>query len=347
VSEKINLFGLTLDNLQNLCQEWRMPRFRARQIAEWLYQKRVSSFKEMTNLSLQDREFLEEKTCIEISHPLEVQESQDGTRKYLFRGGKTGKVEAAYIPEEKRNTLCVSTQVGCKMGCLFCMTARQGFQGQVTAAQILNQIRSLPESESLTHLVFMGMGEPLDNLGHLLPALEILTADWGFGFSHQKITVSSIGLLPALGEFLDKSPCRFALSLHSPFDDQRKQLMPIETVHPLREILDYLRNREDAGKRRISMEYIVFKGINDSLEHARELSRILQGLKTRVNLIPFHPIPGSPLKGADPRGMEQFRDWLLEKGVRTTIRRSRGLDIQAACGLLSTGKLQEKEAEDY
>lgn len=339
------LFGLTLSQLTTLVKDRGWPAFTARQIAEWMYKKKVDSFQDMTNLSKDLRRTLEEEFTLGLVSPSKVDASVDGTKKYLFPVG-TRFVEAAYIPDKDRKTLCVSSQIGCKMGCLFCMTGKQGFQGQLTAGDILNQIRSLPEGKDLTNIVYMGMGEPLDNLEHVLASLEILTADWGWGWGRDRITLSSVGLLPGLEEFFRRSPVRFALSLHSPFDEERRSLMPVQVVYPLKDVLDFLRAHQSEN-RRITIEYICFNGVNDTPRHARELVKILHGLKTRINLIHFHPIPGSPLTGSTQKAMEELRDALNASGLTATIRRSRGEDIYAACGLLSTKALVKPREEDF
>ncbi len=342
---KINLFGKTLSQLEAFVTEKGWPRFTARQLAQWMYKKQATNFEMMTNIPKAVRQILEEECEITLTPPTKVDASVDGTKKYLFPVGPRF-VEAAYLPDRERKTLCVSSQVGCKMGCLFCMTGKQGFQANLTSGEILNQIRSLPEGQELTNLVYMGMGEPLDNLENVLDSLEVLTSDWGWGWSSQRITLSSVGLMPSLQEFIKRSKVRFALSLHTPFEDERRALMPVQMVYPLTEVLDFLRTIQD-DHRRLSIEYICFEGINDTPRHGKELVKILHGLKTRVNLIHFHPIPGSPLKGSSVAAMEAFRDQLNEKGLTATIRRSRGEDIYAACGLLSTKALGKKTQEDH
>jgi 23S rRNA (adenine2503-C2)-methyltransferase len=256
-------------------------------------------------------------------------------------------VEAAYIPETDRATLCLSTQVGCKMGCLFCMTGKQGFQGQLTAGEIVNQLASLPERESVTNIVYMGMGEPLDNVEAVLKSLEILTSDWGYGMSPRRITVSTIGVIPGMRAFLDNSNAHLAVSVHSPFDEERRQLMPVQHVYPLSQVLDLVRSYELSKSRRISFEYIVFGGLNHSQAHVKELSRLLHGIRARVNLIHFHSIPDTPLKPASEEQMLDFQKRLQDKGIPTTIRRSRGQDVQAACGMLSTKELLGQGQEDF
>lgn len=334
------LFGKNLVELQEITDGLNLPKFSARQIAAWLYQKPVSSLDEMTNLSKKAREQLSEKFDLGVDKPVNVQVSSDGTKKYLFKTHKGGYIESAFIPEKKRNTLCLSTQVGCKMRCLFCMTGKQGFQSNLTTGGILNQIISLPESEVLTNLVFMGMGEPMDNLDALMKSLEILTSDWGFGWNPKKITVSTIGLVPAMHHFLENSSCHLAVSLHSPFEKERRMLMPVSQKYSIKDILGELKDHSFDRQRRVSFEYIVFSGMNDTPAHVKELARILNGMKCRINLIRFHPIPNTPLQGSTEESIMQFKDALNAKGIVTTIRASRGQDIDAACGLLSTRELK-------
>ncbi|MFO7933997.1 MAG: 23S rRNA (adenine(2503)-C(2))-methyltransferase RlmN [Bacteroidales bacterium] len=330
------LFGKTLDELTAVAAGLDLPAYTGRQLSEWLYKKDVSRFEQMTNLSRKARAILDEAFELGLHEPVRVEESDDGTKKYLFPVPEKKFVETAYIPESKRNTVCLSTQVGCKMGCLFCMTGKQGFHGNLTAGEILNQYRSLPERNQITNIVYMGMGEPLDNLTEVLGSLEILTSGWGFGLSPRRITVSTIGIIPAMREFLQKSRVHLAVSLHSPFGNERRKLMPVEKVYPLDQVLEEIRSWDFGRQRRVSFEYILFKGFNDSARHVNELSRILHGIRCRLNLIRYHPIPGIPLQSPDELTIRQFRDKLTAKGIIATIRASRGEDIQAACGLLST-----------
>ena len=329
------LFGKTLDELTKLTGRAGLPKFTAKQITDWLYKKDISSIEEMTNLSKKARNILSNTYTIGLTPHVQVQTSTDGTKKYLFAVHDKF-IESAFIPEKSRNTLCVSTQIGCKMACSFCMTGKQGFQGNLSSGEILNQVQSLPEKESLTNIVYMGMGEPLDNLEEVLKSLEILTSDWGYGWSPRRITVSTIGIIPAVKSYLEKSSCALAISMHSPFDEERKSLMPVQKTNPIREIIQVIKNHPAERQRRISFEYILFKGINDTQKHVDELIKQLRGFRCRVNLIRFHSIPDSKLKGLSVDEMEKFRDLLNEKGITATIRRSRGQDIAAACGLLST-----------
>jgi len=330
------LFGLTLNELIALAKEEKLPGFAAKQISEWLYKKEITSIDEMTNLSLKVREQLKEKYDFGLSQPAKVTESTDGTKKYLFKSSNLKFVEAAYIPDADRATLCVSSQVGCKMGCLFCMTGKQGFQGHLRAGEIISQLRSIPEWKNITNIVYMGMGEPFDNLDNVLKSLEILTSDWGMAMSPKRITVSTIGVTPGMRQFLDQSKCHLAVSLHTPFDEERRMLMPIQNVYPIEEVIKEIRKFDFTGQRRVSFEYIMFDGLNDSPKHVKEMSRLLSGLECRVNLIRFHSIPDTPLNGSPEERITEFRNSLTAKGVFTTIRASRGEDIQAACGLLST-----------
>lgn len=335
---KYPLLGMTLDELQLVVRGLGMPKFAAKQIASWLYDKKVNSIDEMTNLSLKHREALGAEYEVGGVPPVEAMHSVDGTIKYLFQVGEKNFVEAVYIPDDDRATLCVSSQVGCKMNCKFCMTGKQGFTTNLTANQILNQISSLPERDKLTNVVLMGMGEPLDNLDEVLKALEVLTAPYGYGWSPKRITLSSIGLRKGLQRFIEESDCHLAISLHSPVPSQRLDLMPAERAFSITEIVDLLKNYDFSKQRRLSFEYIVFKGVNDSLIYAKELVKLLRGVDCRINLIRFHAIPGVDLEGTDMETMVTFRDYLTSHGVFSTIRASRGEDIFAACGMLSTAK---------
>lgn len=336
---KERLFGKTLTEIQTLVLELGLQKFTARQITDWLYKKPVSVIDDMTNLSKKTRELLEEKYEFGLIGYTKVQESTDGTKKYLFPTIQNRFVETAMIPESDRRTVCVSSQVGCKMGCLFCFTAKQGFQGQLTAGEIVNQIRSIDEVNEVSNIVYMGMGEPFDNLEEVLKSIEILTAEWGYAMSPRRITVSTIGIIPGMLSFLEKSDAHLAVSLHTPFHEERQKLMPVQVAYPIEEVIDEIKSWDFGRQRRISFEYILFEGLNDTTAHIKELARILDGLKCRINLIRFHPVPGTPLKSPSEKVMQQFKDALNQKGILTTIRASRGQDIYAACGLLSTKEL--------
>ena len=353
---------MTLAELQQLCAEEGMPKFAAKQICDWLYAKQVDSIDAMTNLSLKARGRLNEIAFIGRHIPVECQVSKDGTKKYLFEieNGKLKSencsdaaalqnskfeirnskkyVEAVYIPDGDRATLCISCQVGCKMGCRFCVTGQQGFHGNLTASDILNQIFSIPETANLTNVVFMGMGEPMDNLDAVLGATEVLTASWGLGWSPKRITVSSVGIIPGLRRFLDESQCHLANSLHNPFADERLDIMPMQKAYPIADVVALLKQYDWSGQRRVSFEYTMFGGLNDSTRHAAELVRLLRGLHCRVNLIRFHASPGTPFRTSTPQTMNTFCDYRNNHGIICTIRASRGEDIMAACGLLAGQK---------
>lgn len=332
---RVNLLGMTLPQLQQLCADEGFPRFTAKQLCDWLYMKRVDSIDAMTNLSLAQRMRLNEMAHIGREHPVNCQVSRDGTKKYLFPVLDGHYIETVYIPDDDRATLCVSCQVGCKMGCRFCVTGQQGFHGNLSAGDILNQLFSIPEFEHLSNVVFMGMGEPMDNLDAVLAATQVLTADWGLGWSPKRITVSTVGLIPSLKRFLDESQCHLAVSLHNPVPQERLQMMPVQKAFPLNEVLALLRKYDWSGQRRLSFEYTMFRGENDDLAHAQKLVETLKGLDCRVNLIRFHESPEAPFKTSMPTTIKTFQEYLNRHGVICTLRASRGQDIDAACGLLA------------
>ena len=332
------LMGMSLYELKEVAKSLGMPAFTGGQMAKWLYTQHVKSIDEMTNISKANRERLAAEYTIGCMDPIDSQVSKDGTIKYLFPTATGKHVETVYIPDHDRATLCVSSQVGCKMNCLFCQTGKQGFEESLTATDILNQIYSLPEREKLTNIVFMGQGEPMDNLDNVLKVTQVMTADYGYAWSPKRITVSSVGVKNKLKRFLEESNCHIAISLHAPTHALRAELMPAERGMSIEEVVELLRGYDFSHQRRLSFEYIVFGGINDTPAHARQIVGLLKGLDCRINLIRFHQIPNVPLHGADETRMEQLRDYLTAHGIFTTIRASRGEDIYAACGLLSTSK---------
>ncbi|ATV54253.1 23S rRNA (adenine(2503)-C(2))-methyltransferase RlmN [Prevotella intermedia] len=337
------LMGMNLLELKTVAKELGMPAFTGGQMAKWLYTQHITSIDEMTNLSKVNREKLKAAYTIGCKKHIDAQYSKDGTIKYLFPTDDGKFVESVYIPDDDRATLCVSSQVGCKMNCLFCQTGKQGFEGNLSATDILNQIYSLPEREKLTNIVFMGQGEPMDNYENVLRTTQIMTADYGYAWSPKRITVSSIGVKTKLKRFLEESDCHVAISMHSPIPAERAEIMPGERGMSIADIVELLCNYDFSHQRRLSFEYIVFKGVNDSERHAKEIIKLLKGLDCRINLIRFHTIPNVPLHGVDDKKMEEFRNYLTQHGVFTTIRASRGQDIFAACGLLSTAKKKADE----
>lgn len=330
------LYGMNLAELEALAVRAGLPRFAGKQIARWLYVKHIGAIDHMTDLRAAAREALASEYDTGLTPPERTTASADGTKKYLFRTRAGNYIESAYIPDGDRATLCVSSQSGCRMGCRFCATGRQGLRESLSANEVLNQIGSLPERERLTNLVFMGMGEPLDNTANVLKALEILTAAWGFGWSPSRITLSTAGVASELPRFLEATKVHLAVSLHNPFPEERVEIMPVERAWPIADTVEVLRRYDFSHQRRLSFEYIVMSGLNDTPRHIRGLCRLLNGLKCRINLIRFHRIPDSPYFSPDDAAMIRFRDALTAKGFQTTIRASRGEDIQAACGLLST-----------
>ena len=346
------LLGKTLQELQAIAQEVGLPRFAGKQLAEWLYVRRATTFDEMTNISLKGREALKERYTIGRHAPIAEAISKDGTKKYLFRisnskrsersnnvSGLTSNneavyIESVYLPEDDRATLCVSTQAGCKMGCKFCMTGTLGFHGHLAAADILNQIFSIPDADKLTNIVYMGEGEPMDNLDNVLRSLEAMTSPWGCAWSPKRITISSVGINKGLKRFIEESECHLAISLHNPFAVERQNIMPIEKVNHLSDVLALLKQYDWSHQRRVSFEYICWGGVNDTAKHANELVRILKGIDCRINLIRFHAGVDQSFPNSNEKQMEWMRDYLTTKGITTTIRRSRGEDILAACGML-------------
>ena len=338
------LLGKTLAELQAVAQEVGLPRFAGKQLAEWIYVRRATSFDEMTNISLKGREALKARYTIGRHAPVAEAVSKDGTKKYLFQVGErleargerleAGYIESVYIPDDDRATLCVSTQAGCKMGCRFCMTGTLGFHGHLSAADILNQIFSIPDADKLTNIVYMGEGEPMDNLDNVLRSLHAMTSAWGCAWSPKRITVSSVGINKGLKRFIEESDCHLAISLHNPFAVERQEIMPIEKVNHLNDVIALLKQYDWSHQRRVSFEYICWGGVNDTPKHANELLRLLKGLDCRINLIRFHAGVDKEFTSSDEQQMEWLRDYLTEHGITTTIRRSRGEDILAACGML-------------
>jgi len=329
------LLGKTPDELKGIALKVGLPAFTGKQIAQWMYGRKVRGIDEMTNISKIGRERLKEEYSLGVTMPSACQVSSDGTKKYLFPIGEGNAVEAVMIPDDDRKTLCVSSQAGCRMGCRFCMTGRQGFHGNLTTAEILSQFMAIDEAADLTNAVFMGMGEPLDNFDNVMRTIEVLTADWGFGWSPKRITLSTIGVLPNLRKYLDSTRCHLAVSLHNPFPDERAELMPVQKAWPVQEVIDMIREYDFTGQRRVSFEYTMFAGLNDDKRHADALIRLLRGLECRVNLIRFHKIPDAPYETTSQFIMERFRDRLSNHGITCTIRASRGEDILAACGMLA------------
>lgn len=342
--EKQPLIGMTLDELQDVAYRGGMPKFVGKQLAEWIYSKAVTEFDEMINISKKNRQWLGENYVVGRETPSKASKSQDGTVKYLFPVGDGRTVESVYIPDKERATLCVSSQSGCKMNCYFCATGKMGFRKQLTAAQIVNQILSVPPKpapgnapmQPLTNVVFMGMGEPLDNFREVYKVIQILTAPWGLAWSPKRITVSTVGKLPELKDLLDKTQVHVAISVHTADTAQRESMMPAQKAFPISAVMKLLSSYDFSHQRRLSLEYIMWRGVNDDIAHAEMLVKLIGHIECRVNLIRFHKIPGVKLDPASDERMLMFRNFLNSKGITATIRASRGEDIEAACGMLST-----------
>ena len=343
---KPKLIGMTLEELQGVAVKGKMPKFVGKQLAEWLYDKRVTDFEEMANISKKNKQWLSENYQIGREAPVKKSKSADGTVKYLFNAGASGRIESVYIPDKDRATLCVSSQVGCKMNCYFCATGKLGFKANLTAAQIINQILSIPPRQEkgtapmnpLTNVVFMGMGEPLDNFREVERVIEILTASWGLAWSPKRITVSTVGKLPQLKELLDRTQVHVAISVHTAESAQRESMMPAQRAFPISGVMKTLSGYDFSHQRRLSLEYIMWRGINDDIAHADMLVKLIGNLDARVNLIRFHAIPGVDLHSCSEERMVMFRNYLNSKGITATIRASRGEDIEAACGMLAAKK---------
>jgi 23S rRNA (adenine2503-C2)-methyltransferase len=313
--------------------------FRARQALKWIYQKGATSFAEMTDLATALRTLLSQELSVARLTCAHVVSAVDGTRKFLFSLADQRRIESVLIPAEDRLTLCVSSQVGCAMGCRFCATAQVRPLRDLTTGEIVNQIwevqKRLPPGERLTNLVFMGMGEALANYEQVVKALSIITSEWGFNFSPRRVTVSTVGLVPQMRQLLEETNVNLTVSLTATTDRVRDELMPINRRYPLEQLLETCRNLPVAPRKRLTFAYTMLDQVNDSEEDARRLVRLLHGLRAKVNLIPFNPFPGASfLPTARPR-LERFRQILLDKGIHATIRESRGQDVQGACGQLA------------
>jgi len=308
-----------------------------------IYKKRIDDFSGMAGIPKKLREFLEMFAVTGITPPVASQVSSDGTVKYLFRTESNKEFETVYIPDGKRNTVCVSTQSGCRMGCPFCVTARYGFAGNLSAGEIVNQVIGIPFADKVTHIVFMGMGEPMDNLENVLKSCEILTSEWGLSISPRNITVSTVGITPGIVRFLESSSCNLTVSLHSPFSEERKLIIPAEKKYPVQEVVSILRNFPLRKHRRVSLAYVMIEGLNDTDLHLRALRDLITGSQIRVNLLPYHKVPEDKHTSSSAERMQYFKHNLVISGISASVRKSRGEDISAACGLLATGlKINEQ-----
>ena len=344
-TSKLNLLGSSPENLVEFFADLDEKPYRAKQIMQWVYQRRVLDFAKMTDLSLRLRERLTSIAQFSLPAVKTVENSSDGTRKWLIDVGAGQAVETVFIPELNRGTLCISSQAGCALDCAFCATGQQGFNRNLTAAEILGQIviASIDlHAQRITNVVFMGMGEPLANYKNVLPAVKLLLDDDAFGLSRRRVTISTAGLVPQIRRLADECNVVLAVSLHAPTNELRDELVPINRVHPISELLDACwRYAQVLASRQVTFEYVMLDGVNDSLHQARVLAGLLKGHPAKVNLIPFNPFPGSPFSCSPPEVIDAFMRTLWAEGVVATVRRARGDDIAAACGQLA-GQVKDR-----
>jgi 23S rRNA (adenine2503-C2)-methyltransferase len=349
-AEKLNLLGMPQGELEALFADLGEKPYRARQLLQWMYQRGVTDFDAMTDLSKSLRAKLVERATIALPRVDSQHESSDGTVKWLFASGSGQRVEAVYSPEPARGTLCISSQVGCALDCAFCATGAQGFNRNLTAAEIIGQVWHAngvlprrPNGETaVTNVVFMGMGEPLANYRNVIPVLELLISDYAYGLSRRRVTVSTSGIVPHVEKLGDECNVSLAVSLHAPNDELRNRIVPINKLHPIGELLDACwRYAAKHANRFITFEYVMLRDVNDSLAHADELAQLLGGSPAKVNLIPFNPFPGTEYKRSSVETIRYFQDRLRDRGIVATTRRTRGDDIDAACGQLA-GKVSDR-----
>lgn len=332
----MNLYGLTSDEIYSLIGTG-YNFGHALKISNSIYKKRISSFSAIPGIPKELKKKLEADSSLGLFPPIASELSDDMTVKYLFISDAGKKFETVYIPNKQHNTICVSSQSGCRMGCPFCVTGNYGFHGDLTASEILNQVLSIPNADTVTHVVFMGMGEPMDNLENILKTCNILTAQWGLSISPRNITVSSVGIAPGIEKFLASSECNLTVSLFSPFFEERKRIVPVENKYPVIEIIRMMKNFHPGKKRRLSLSYVMIKDLNDTDQHLEELKNLLKGTGIRINLLPYHSIPGGKNVSSPPERMFYFKHNLVISGISASIRKSRGSDISAACGMLASG----------
>jgi 23S rRNA (adenine2503-C2)-methyltransferase len=349
-AEKLNLLGMPQGELEALFADLGDKPFRARQLLQWMYQRGVTDFDAMTDLSKSLRAKLSERATVTLPRVDSQHESTDGTVKWLFASGSGQRVEAVYIPEPARGTLCISSQVGCALDCSFCATGAQGFNRNLTAAEIIGQVWHAnavlprrPNGETaVTNVVFMGMGEPLANYRSVVPVLELLISDYAYGLSRRRVTISTSGIVPHIDKLGDECNVSLAVSLHAPNDELRNRIVPINKLHPIDELLDACwQYAAKHANRFITFEYVMLRNVNDSLAHADELAELLGGNPAKVNLIPFNPFPGTEYKRSSVETIRYFQDRLRDRGIVATTRRTRGDDIDAACGQLA-GKVSDR-----
>jgi 23S rRNA (adenine2503-C2)-methyltransferase len=335
---KESLCGLSADEIREIIEPAGFTAIHSVLIANSLYKKSISDISRFDKIPKKLKETLSGIAVSGINEPLTSVVSKDNSVKYLFRTETGKEFETVYIPDRKRNTVCVSTQSGCRMGCSFCATAKYGFKGNLSAGEMINQIISIPQAAKVTHVVFMGMGEPMDNLENVLKACSIITSEWGLALSTRKVTVSTVGIMPEVEQFLYRSEHNLALSLYSPFPAQRKMAVPAELKHPVRQIIEMMKGYPLKKKRRLSVAYVMFKDINDTDRHLEELISVFKNTEIRINLLPYHPVLNERHCSSSEERIQYFKHNLIISGISASIRKSRGTDISAACGLLAANR---------
>jgi 23S rRNA (adenine2503-C2)-methyltransferase len=334
---KKDLCGLTPDEISGLIQAEGYNYSQAVKVAKSIYRKRIADISQIAGIPKSLKIYLDNTAAAGFYSPVASEVSADKSIKYLFISPEGKKFESVWIPDIKRRTICVSTQSGCRRGCPFCVTAKYGFHGNLSSGDIVNQVLSIPDAGNVTHVVFMGMGEPMDNLENVIKACNILTSEWGMAFSPRNITVSSVGITPGITEFLNRSECNLTISLYSPFEEERIRIIPAESSYPVHEIIRIMKDFTVKKKRRFSAAYVMIKDVNDTAGHLEGLKRMLGGSGIRVNLMPYHPVKDDKNTSSSQDRMLLFKHELVISGISASVRRSRGTDISAACGLLASG----------
>ncbi len=334
---KTILCGLTAGEICRIIEPGGFNQNHSLAITNLIYRKGQADFSGTHKISGKLKNYLDDIAQPGLFSPDLSQVSGDGTTRYLFRSSDGKQYETVFIPDNKRNTICISTQSGCRMGCPFCMTGKYGFHGNLSAGEIVNQILSIPPARKITHVVFMGMGEPMDNLENVLKACNIITAEWGIAIGKKNVTVSTVGMTGPVKEFLERSECNLTLSLYSPFSEERRKVVPAEKAFPVKEIISLMKNYPVKKGRRLSIAYVMISGVNDTDHHLNELTTLLKGSSVRVNLLPYHPVTGNDNCSSSCERMLFFKHKLVNSGIPASVRRSRGADISAACGLLASG----------
>ena len=349
--QKVNLLNYTYSQMRELLNSWGEKPYRAQQLIQWIHQTGLSDFSQMTNIGKALQQKLSQLAIIEVPEIVVCQRSEDGTHKWLLKLSCGNSIETVFIPEANRGTLCVSSQVGCALNCSFCSTAKQGFNRNLSTAEIIGQVwlavRELSAAagahdKRVTNVVMMGMGEPLLNFDNVVAAMELMMDDFAYGLSKRRVTLSTSGVLPDLERLREVSPVALAVSLHAPNDALRNELVPINKKYPLAQLMalckTYFKNEP---RRKVTFEYVMLKGVNDQPEHARQLIKLLQDVPAKVNLIPFNPFPMAHYQRSSSEAIQAFRNQLMAHGINTTTRKTRGDDIDAACGQLA-GEVQDR-----